>query len=144
MHSQMATKCPKLEWKSLNCFTESWVGYVKKKQKVGDGLCVCVLPLPNLVAIKLVKVINLSNCHLTSHLVKWLKGHVAFREWASHSKLAPCLIWCTWVFCKWRYNVLNLSSDFTRPTYSVVIWICGWTPRGILSLWSVLWPQTLW
>ena len=59
-------------------------------------------------------------------IVTWSKGHVALREGASHSKSAPCLVWCTWVFCKWRYNVLNLSRDLTRPTYSVVIRICGW------------------
>ena len=25
---------------------------------------------------------------------------------ASHDKSPPCLVWCPWVFCKWRYNVI--------------------------------------
>ena len=46
--------------------------------------------------------INFSNCHVISH---W-----------SCEFLAPCLV-CPWIFCKWRYNVSDLSRDLIRPPH---------------------------
>ena len=46
-------------------------------------------------------------------IVMWSKGHVALRMGTSHCTLAPCLVWCSWVFCRWRYNLFNLSRDLT-------------------------------
>ena len=32
-------------------------------------------------------------------------GHMALRIGASHYESAACLVWCSWVFCRWRDNV---------------------------------------
>ena len=50
-------------------------------------------------------------------LVTWSKGHVALRVGATHGKTATCLVWRQWIFCKWRYNVLNLSCHLPWPSY---------------------------
>ena len=49
----------------------------------------------------------------------------------SHCKSAPCLVvhgfpWCLWVFCKWRYNIFNLSQDLSWPPHWGTICIYGW------------------
>ena len=36
------------------------------------------------------------------------------------------LVWFPWVFCKWRYNVFNLSRDLARPPHSGVMQIYRW------------------
>ena len=59
-------------------------------------------------------------------LLRWSKGLLALRVGASHSKSAPYLVQCTWVFCKWRYNRFNLWFDFTRPPHWEVMWIYWW------------------
>ena len=43
----------------------------------------------------------------------------------------PCkstygFVWPSWVFYSWRYNVFNVSSDFTKQTYVGVIQIFRW------------------
>ena len=45
---------------------------------------------------------------------------------ASQDKSAPCLVWCPWFFCKWRYNVFNLSCDLTWPPLWWFMQIYGW------------------
>ena len=60
-------------------------------------------------------------------IVIWLKGHVvALRMRAYHRKSAPCLIWSSWVFCRWRYNVFNLSSHLTWSPHWGGMRIYGW------------------
>ena len=44
---------------------------------------------------------------------------------ASNTKSAPCLLWCWYIFYRWRY-VLYLSSDPTRPLCWDVMCIYGW------------------
>ena len=34
---------------------------------------------------------------------------------ASHSGSAPCLVMCTWAFCKQRYDLPNLLSELSNP-----------------------------
>ena len=58
-------------------------------------------------------------------LVTWSKGLVAVRMGASHCKSATCLVWCLWVFCRWRY-VFNLSHDLTWPPHWESMRIYGW------------------
>ena len=41
---------------------------------------------------------------------------MALRAGASHSKTGPCIVWCPYVSCIWRYNAFNLSRDVTIPT----------------------------
>ena len=41
-------------------------------------------------------------------------SHVVLRVGASHSKSQATLFLCSYVFCKWTYNVFNLSCDLTR------------------------------
>ena len=62
---------------------------------------------------------------LTFQVVTWLKN-VALRIGASHWKSAPCLVWCSWVICRCRYNVFNLSPDLKYPHHSGVMRIHGW------------------
>ena len=44
--------------------------------------------------------------------VTWSQSHIVLRMGASHCKSAPCLVWCSWVFCRQRYNVFKLSWEF--------------------------------
>lgn len=43
---------------------------------------------------------------------------------ASHSNLAPCLAWCSLVFCMWRHIVL--LRDLAKPHYLGIIRIYSW------------------
>ena len=60
--------------------------------------------------------INFLNCH-DFLLVTWSKGLAALRVGASDGKSAPCLVWCPWVYCKWRYDIFSFSRDLTIPPY---------------------------
>ena len=42
-----------------------------------------------------------------------------------YTKSAPCLVWCPYIFCRWRY-VFYLSLEPTRPLHSGVMHIYGW------------------
>ena len=61
----------------------------------------------------------------------WSNVHVVLRAADCHGKSASCQVWCPWVFCKWRYNVFNLSRDFTWSSQRRVILIYGW---GLLAV----------
>ena len=74
-----------------------------------------VSTLPTVVAIK--------TCE--SGDITWSKDHVGFIIRAPHDKLASCLMWCPWVFCKWRYNVFKLPCDLTKPAHWGIMWIHG-------------------
>ena len=53
-------------------------------------------------------------------------GYVTLSMGSSYCKSAPCLVWCFWVFHKWRYDVCNLSRDLTRPPHWESMRIYGW------------------
>ena len=59
-------------------------------------------------------------------LVMWSNDHVALMLVAYYGESVPCLVWCTWALCRWRYNVFNLSQGLTRPPYWRVKQILGW------------------
>ena len=58
-------------------------------------------------------------------LVTWSKGYIVLRVGTRHVKSGPCLVSCPWVFCKWRYNLFNLSRDLTKPPHLGVMQIYG-------------------
>ena len=70
--------------------------------------------------------VSSSNCHVTSCWLCDQRDHMTLRVGPSHVKWAPWLVWCPWVFCKWRYNVFNLLHDLTRPLHWGVLQIHGW------------------
>ena len=49
------------------------------------------------------------SCNLV--LITWSKDPVALRAGASHSNLAPNLVWCRCAFCKWRYLICHVTSQ---------------------------------
>ena len=49
-----------------------------------------------------------------SRNLKWSKSHMALRTEVSHCMSAHFLLWCSRVFCRWRYNVFNLPLDLTN------------------------------
>ena len=59
-------------------------------------------------------------------MVTRLQGHVGLRMRASHCKSAPCLVCYSWVFCRWRYNVFNLSRALTWSPHWGLTQICLW------------------
>ena len=73
------------------------------EQEVGDNLNVCVLNI-------LPKVSSL--CDLMWPQVDHLIKRSCLE--ASYTKLSPSLVWCRYIFCRWRY-VFYLSRDPTRP-----------------------------
>ena len=54
-----------------------------------------------------------------------MKGSCRIRLWASHSKPPPYLVWCLWVFWKWRC-VFYLLRDLTRLRHWGVMQINRW------------------
>ena len=58
--------------------------------------------------------------------ITWSKIYMALRMGASHCKSIPCPVWCPWVFCRWRHNVLNLSRDFPWPLHWGIMQIFRW------------------
>ena len=55
-----------------------------------------------------------------------IKGSCDFNAGASHGKSTPYLVqWCTWVFCKWRYNRFSLWRDLKVPPHwgSSELWV---------------------
>ena len=84
-----------------------------KNKKVGDDLSVCVLNilpkgsnLPSFFSYKPPERgdIDFSNIYVTSHWPLDQKSCLG----------APCLVWCWYIFCRWRY-VFYLSHNSTRP-----------------------------
>ena len=80
----------------------------KRKQGVGDDLSVCVLnilpkvsSLPKVLTVKLTKV-EIKDFQMVTwrHVGHFIKGSCLG---ASYTKTAPCLVWCPYVFCRWRY-----------------------------------------
>ena len=72
-----------------------------------------------------------------SHLlakVLWSNGNLSITMGATYCKSAPFLIWSPWIFFTWRYNVFNLSFDFTWPRHW---WPSHW---GVMQIyrWSLL------
>ena len=59
-------------------------------------------------------------------MVAWSKRHAVLWMGASHCKSAPCLVWCSWVFWRWRYIALDLSRDLIWPTHWELMRIYGW------------------
>ena len=45
---------------------------------------------------------------------------------ASDRKLAPCLVCCPEIYCKWINNIFNLSLDLTWSLHWGVMQIYGW------------------
>ena len=62
-------------------------------------------------------------CRNVVNLTIMSEALVASGVGASRDKSAPWLVWCPWVFFKWRYNAFNLSRDLTRPLHRGVIQI---------------------
>ena len=58
--------------------------------------------------------------------ITWSKGHMALRIGAPLCISTPCLVWCSWVFCRWRYNLFKLSRDIPLPLNWEVIRIYEW------------------
>ena len=58
--------------------------------------------------------------------IMWSMGHMAFRIGASFCKSAPCLMWCPWTFCRWRYNTYNFTRNPTWTPPWGVMRIYGW------------------
>ena len=84
--------------------------------------------LPSLVGISPVKVEIQFFYKLPRDLtlVTWSKNFVALRVGASHSKSAPSLVWCPWIFYKWKCNLFYLPRGLTRPPHRGVIRIYWW------------------
>ena len=74
-----------------------------------------VSTLPSLVGISPVKVEIQFFYKLPRDLtlVTWSKNFVALRVGASHSKSAPSLVWCPWIFYKWKliYFIYHVVSQ---------------------------------
>lgn len=56
------------------------------------------------------------------YVIKWLHG---FNN-GSLLLSAPCLVWCLWLFYRWRYNVCNFQYDLTWSPHCGVMLIYGW------------------
>ena len=54
-------------------------------------------------------------------LITWWKGYITLRMGAPHFTSTPCLFWWPWVFCRWQYNLFNLSRDLKlQPHWGVL------------------------
>ena len=102
------------------CIYLPWLTNKHLQQEVGDDLRVCMMNF-------LPKVSSL--CDLmwpdVHHLIKG--SYLG----ACYTKLALLLVWCRYIFCRWRY-VFDLSSDPTRP-------LCWDTPCSMPPPWNVWW-----
>ena len=63
---------------------------------------------------------------LICHVTIFLKGYVPLRVKFPHGKSPPCHVWHPLVYCNWRFNILNLSRDFTRPRDWSIKWRYEW------------------
>ena len=107
------------------------INYVlQDKQEVDDDLSVCMMniipkvnSLPSLLAISLMKMeIEIFQTVTWPHVDHLIKGSCLI---ASNTKSPPCLLWCRYIFCRWRY-VFYLSREPTRPLRWDVMRIYGW------------------
>ena len=124
--------CWTQKWKEMvtNCRLVRENNLTKFIQEVGNDLSVCVLnivpkasSLPSLLAMNLMKVeIQIFQTVTWPHLGDLTKGSCLG---ASYNKSAPCLVWCSYIFCRWIY-VFYLSRDPTRPLHWGVMYIYGW------------------
>ena len=44
----------------------------------------------------------------------------------THVRSTPYNVWCPLVKCKWRYNIINLLRELTRPRHWRIMWCYGW------------------
>ena len=74
-----------------------------------------VTTLLSLVVKSFVKV-KMPFCQFVTlpHVGHVIKESLDFKG-RSQSMSPPYLDWCPEAFCKWKYNVFNLSCDLTRP-----------------------------
>ena len=54
------------------------------------------------------------NLSFNLRLVTWSKVYVTLGVDIFHDKIPPCLVWCPYIFCMWRYYLFNLWQDFKR------------------------------
>ena len=52
-----------------------------------------------------------------SHIGHVMKESCGFKDGSLSLKSALCLVWWSWVFCRWRYNIFNLSRDLAWLPY---------------------------
>ena len=103
---------------------------IKKKQEVSDDLTVCVLNIlrkacniSSLVAINLMKmemeIFQTFTWPPVDHLIK---GSCLG---ASNTQSALWLLWCRYIFCRWRF-VFYLPREPVRPLHWDVMHIYQW------------------
>ena len=66
-------------------------------------------------------------------MLTWWKGHVALSMGACHCKSEPSLVCSSWIFCRWRYDVFNLSRDLTWSLH----WACEQCGGGNIMLFNL-------
>ena len=100
------------------------------EQEVGDDLSICTMNIlpkvssrPSLLVITLMKMkIQIFQTVTWPHVDHLIKGSCLG---ASNTMSAPCLLWCRYIFYRWRY-VFYLSRDPARPLHLDVMRIYGW------------------
>ena len=94
--------------------------------------------LPSLLAVNFTKVeIWIIQIVTLPHVSHFIKGSCLG---VSYTTSAPCLVWCPYIFCRWRY-VFFLSHDPTRSFYWRVTHIYWWelpqqvtSPKGLMAI----------